>query len=126
MDDPIIFPRPLSQATVDPHLKVISSLFHFRSVSGPPAATFHFKELIIKLLCKSQNDRLKTLKDIYGQKFFSSVDFEAILNEGATPPIIPNSDFSKNFNPDYLNFEPVLPHVEEYINPNVNIQVRSV
>ena len=66
------------------------------------------------------------MKEIHDQKFFSSVDFNAILTENAIPPITPNSDFSKNFNPDYLKFEPELPHVDEYINPNVNIQVQSV
>ena len=66
------------------------------------------------------------MKEIHDQKFFCLIDFNAILNENAIPPIIPNSDFSKNFNPDYLKFEPELPHVEEYINPNVNIQVNLV
>ena len=66
------------------------------------------------------------MKEIHDQKFFHPVDFNAILNENAIPPITPNSDFSKNFNPDYLKFEPELPHVDEYINPNVNIQVQSV
>jgi len=65
------------------------------------------------------------LKEIHGQTFFQSVDFNSILTENAIPPITPNSDYSKNFNPDYLKFEPELPHVDEYINPNVNIQVIS-
>jgi len=96
-EDPVIFPR---QITGSP-------------VPGP------IKDLISRLLIKSQNDRLQTFDQFQNHESFFNFNWAALKEKKIQARLIPDSSSpTVNFDSSFANFPAKLDDVIEKINPN--------
>ena len=75
LDEPIRFPRQIVENTVSASVQ----------------------SLLVRLLTKSQDERLHNYKDIMNHSAFENFDLHALKNRSIKPSVIPNPEYNLNF-----------------------------